>query len=404
MNRPAPTWLVPVVAIFTLQTLSAFLSRLIPIVAPAMSDEFGWSGSSIGYLTAGNALGGLAILVAGSGLMRQLGGTRVLQLLLFLGAGCLALFLHPGLAFALVACFVMGMSNGAANPAGSEVLQKFSPPGMRNLIFSIKQAGVPLGGMVAGLLIPVVIAVAGWRASLVVCALVVLIPTLMTWRLGPALDGPRERTRRLAMPSRASLRALREPLASLSANPGLWKMSVVGSLFAVAQSCWFAFTVIYLVDRLGFSLTLAGAVFAVMQVGGVIGRIALGWLSDQLGSATATLSIAAVVSAITTAMLGMTGPAWPLWSIVLLAFVAGCSAASWNGVQIAEVARRSPPRLIAETAAGSGILVSAVNIVTPTAFAVFVTATGRYDIAFIVAGVCSLLVLAFVPRDALQKA
>ncbi|HYG41463.1 MAG TPA: MFS transporter [Bordetella sp.] len=391
---------MPVVAIFTLQTTSSFLTRLIPIIAPAMSDDFGWNGSSIGYLTASNSLGGLAILVVGSGLLRQIGGMRTLQLTLCVGAAGMAFLLYPSVGIALAACFVMGLSNGAANPAGSEVLQRFSPPGKRNLMFSIKQAGVPLGGVIAGLLIPVVVAVAGWRLALFFCALVVLLPTMLTWRLSASLDeAPTKKGRKLPRPTLQSLRTLSVPLASLAHNRGLLKMSVVGSLFAVSQSCWFTFTVIYLIDGLGFSLGLAGAVFAVMQAGGVIGRIALGWLSDYLRSATAALSIAAILSATTTALLGLTSPAWPLWAIIVLAFVAGCSAASWNGVQIAEVARRSPPRLISETAAGSSILINLTNMLAPTAFAAFVALSGSYEYAFICAGACSLLVLVFLPRE-----
>ena len=401
MKSAGPTWLVPVLAIFTLQTVSAFLSRLTPIVGPAMSEEFGWSGSSIGYLTAGNALGGLMVLVAGSSLLKQMGGTRMLQLALILGTGCMAFFLYPGIGIALIACFAMGMSNGAANPAGSEVLQRFSPPGMRNLMFSIKQAGVPLGGMLAGLLVPLIIASAGWRRSLLVCSLIVLVPTVLTWKLSAILDikSPARKHRASLIPTVRSLRTLSLPLASLANSRGLLKISVVGSLFAVSQSCWFAFTVIYLVDKLGFSLTLAGVVFAVMQVGGVFGRIVLGWLSDYMHSATVTLSVAAIFSAATTALLGLTSTQWPLWSIILLAFVAGGTAASWNGVQIAEVARRSPPNMIAETAAGSAILISLVNIVAPSAFAMSVAASGRYDIPFLCAGACSLLVLVCLPRE-----
>lgn len=392
---------MPVVAIFALQTLASFLSRLIPIVAPAMSAEFGWDGSSIGYLTAGNALGALIILVVGSGILKRVGGTRMLQLSLLLGAVCLGLFVSPSLAVALGACFVMGISTGVASPAGSEVLQRFSPPGMRNLIFSIKQAGVPLGGMVAGLLAPLLIALAGWRIALLLCGLLVVLPTALTWRLSPAIDlrpspAPPARPRR---PSRPSLRVLAAPLASLTHNPNLLKMAIVGSLFAVAQSCWFTFSVIYLVDRLNYSLTLAGTVFAVMQVGGVLGRIVLGWLSDQWQSATGTLTVAAIFSAATTALLGFTTSAWPLWSMIVLAFVAGATAASWNGVQIAEVARHSPPDHIAETSAGSAIIVSLMNIVAPAVIAVFVTVSGRYDLAFLGASVCSLLVLGFLPRE-----
>src|SRR5690606_24366788 len=340
MNRAAPAWLMPVAAIFTLQTISAFLNRLIPIIGPAMSAEFGWSGSSVGYLTASNSLGGLVLLIAGSALLKQIGGMRVLQLTLVVGAASMAFLLLPYVGIALAACLLMGLSGGAANPAGSEVLQRFSPPGKRNLMFSIKQAGVPLGGVIAGLLVPALVVFAGWRIALFICALAVVVPTLLTWRLSAQLDiTPAARGRRFPVPTLRSWRTLAVPLASLAHNRSLMKMSVVGALFAVSQSCWFTFTVIFLYDRLGYSLALAGMVFAVMQAGGVIGRIALGWLSDYLRSATAALSIAATLSAITTATLGFTSAEWPLWSVILLAFVAGSSAASWNGVQIAEVAR-----------------------------------------------------------------
>ncbi|MNY70865.1 hypothetical protein D3C86_2090870 [compost metagenome] len=68
-------------------------------------------------------------------------------------------------------------------------------------------------------------------------------------------------------------------------------------------------------------------------------------------------------------------------------------------MQIAEVARRSPPHLISETSAGSSILVNLVNMLVPTAFAAFVAFSGRYDYAFSCAGICTLLVLVFLPRD-----
>src|SRR5690606_33089515 len=116
-------------------------------------------------------------------------------------------------------------------------------------------------------------------------------------------------------------------------------------------------------------------------------------------SATAALSLAAVLSAATTALLGVSSTVWPLWSIILLAFVAGASAASWNGVQIAEVARRAPPNMISETAAGPSILVNLVNMLAPTTFAAFIATTGRYDVAFATAGAFTVLVLFMLPRD-----
>ncbi len=402
MKHATPNWLAPIAAILILQTTSSFLSRLIPIITPAVSEEFGWSGSAIGYFTASNSFGSLAILIAGSAVLKAIGGMRTLQLTLVLGTMCLGLFLSPSISVVLAACFLMGISNGVASPAGSEILLRFSPPGKRNLMFSIKQAGVPLGGIIAGLCIPGIVVLWGWRAALLVCGLIVLIPTAITWALSSTLDGINKKISQslLHLPTLRSFRSLAVPLASLARGPGLFKMSIVGSLFAVAQSCWFTFTVIYLVDAMGYSLALAGAVFAVMQTGGVLGRVMLGWLSDYFDSSVATLSMTAVLSATTTALMGLTNPDWPVWTVMLLAFVAGSTAASWNGVQIAEIARRSPPEWVSETAAGASVLVNLVNMIAPACFASYVVFSGgRYDYAFISAGVCTLLVLVFMPWE-----
>src|SRR3546814_15815627 len=105
-----------------------------------------------------------------------------------------------------------------------------------------------------------------------------------------------------------------------------------------------------------------------MQAGGVLGRIALGWLSDRLQSATASLSVAAIVSQTTTALLGLSSSHWPLWTVVALAFVAGLSAATWNGALIAEIARRSLHRPLSTTWAGTSIPVNMHNTLHPTPF------------------------------------
>lgn len=399
MKQPTPPWLVPVITIFTLQTLASFMSRVIPVAAPAMAVEYGWDSSTIGYLNASNSLGGALILVLGAAVIRRLGGTRSLQIALVAGALSLALFFYSNLAVVLVACFIMGTSPGAANPAGSEVLQRFSPPGMRNLLFSIKQAGVPLGGMIAGLLLPFIITLSSWRFALIACTVIVLIPTLLSWRLSEQLDNRPQNRGPNRFSLRDSLMRCKEPLVSITHNRSLLRISIVGALFAIPQSCWFTFTAVYLVDRLDYSLSQAGLVFAVMQLGGVLGRVLLGWLSDHLNSARFTLSFAALFSALTTALFGLTSPAWPLWTVIVLAFVAGCTAASWNGVQIAETARHSPAHLITETASGASLLVSAVNVVSPTLFALCVATTGRYDIPFILAGTGALLVMLVLPKE-----
>ena len=392
MSRSPTPWILAIAVIFILQTTSAYLSRLIPIASPAFMAEFGWDQSWIGYLTAANIVGALFILFACAGLIRNMGGVRALQWSLLVAAASLVLFHVPSVALALLASALIGLSNGTANPAGSEVLQRFTPDAHRNFVFSIKQAGVPLGGVIAGLTIPPLVESLGWRTALLVAAAAAVAVTMAMWPFQSRIDGPRDRSTPWSLHG-LTLSDLAVPLSALSRGPGLIRISLVGALLAIAQACWFTFAVTYVVVGLGKSLSVAGLVFAVMQATSVIGRIAIGWIADRVASSTATLAIAAVGSAATTMLLGLSGADWPLWSLMLLAAAAGASVSGWNGVQVAEVARRSPPGLVGETAAGSVILVFLSNMIAPVAFAAFVAATGRFDVAFIAAGACSLLCL-----------
>lgn len=396
MKRDIPAWIAPVAAILVLQTATSFLSRIIPIVSPSLIQEFGWNNGWVGYLAAINTAGSLFILMVGTGLIRRIGSIRSVQWGALTGAISMALFLSPAVALAAAASFIIGLGYGVSSPAGSEILQRYSPPSIRNLVFSVKQAGVPLGGVIAGLTIPLLAEWAGWRIALLAAALLVFGMAAPTWRLGRAVDAPSAP----AQPWRAtlSLRNIMTPIRSLREGHDAGRLAAVGGLLAATQSCWFTFTVAYLVDRLDLSLSLAGLIFAVMQAAGVAGRIVFGWLADRIGSARLALALAAVGSAATTALLALSTQAWPLWALMLLAAGAGATAAGWNGVQIAEMARRAPEGKVGEAAAGSTLFVYLANTVAPVAFAAYVAATGRYDVAFMAAALCSLGALFLLAR------
>jgi MFS family permease len=393
VRRPIlPTWIVAITVIVVLQTTSAYLGRLIPIAAPAFTREFGWDESLVGYLSAANVIGALFILTAGIGLIKRMGGVLALQIGLVIGAASLLLYFVPSLLVALLASIIIGLNNGAANPAGSEVLQRFTPAAHRNFVFSIKQAGVPLGGVVAGLTIPPLVGALGWRMALVVAAAGSIVAIALTIPFRSRIDPPPDQRQVLRLVS-FRLSDIVLPLRSLSHAPTLWRISWVGCLLAIAQACWVTFAVTYLVVVQGLSLGVAGLVFAVMQATSVIGRMVLGWIADHAASSTATLAVAAIGSASSTILFAFVTPGWPVWGLVLLAAAAGFSVSGWNGVQIAEVARRSPPELIGETAAGSVILVFLSNMLGPVGFAAFVAMTGRFDLAFLLAGAFSLICL-----------
>jgi MFS family permease len=390
-----PTWIVAIIVTVVLQTVTATMGRLVPVAAPAFTVEFGWDQSWVGYLAAASIVGALYPLTAGIGMMHRLGGVRALQISLIVGAASLTLYLVPSIPLALLASVCVGLGSGTANPAGSEVLTRFTPPQHRNLMFSVKQAGVPLGGMIGGLALPPLIEAMGWRLAAVGVAFACIGVTLLTWPFQSRIDPPLEERMRREWTFRLS--DIFMPLNSLRCGDHLLRASFVGAMLAVPQSGWITFSVTYLVVALGQSLSTAGLVFAVMQASSMFGRLFLGWLADRITGGR-TLMFAAVGSTVATVLLGMSSTAWPLWAFLLLAAFSGFVVSGWNGVQIAEIARRSPPELIGETAAGGVMFIFITNLITPVVFAAFVAVTGRYDLAFLVSAGFSLACIPLLLR------
>jgi len=383
-----PNWILALAVVLVLQTAAAFLTRLIPVVSPALMAEFGWDEGWIGYLSAANIIGAMIVLLGGVGLMRSVGHLLTLQVTIIVGAVALLLFQVPSIVFALLASVLIGLSNGASTPAGSAVLMRFTPAAHHNLAFSIRQAGVPLGGVAAGIIIPFLVDWLGWRAALAASAAAVFVLTVLMLPMRGAIDATRAPSP-LRWPGFADLAA---PLRAAFSEAEIRNIVLIGAVFSVAQSCWFTFAVTYLVVELRYPLALAGVVFAVMQAAGVVGRIALGIVADRTSSA-ATLAAVAIFSTVVTTIFAQAKPDWPLWSILLIAIAAGATVASWNGIQVAATARSAPQAMFAEAISGSVIMVFAGNMIAPILFAAFVAATGRFDLAFMFAGACSLLCL-----------
>jgi MFS family permease len=387
------SWVGPLLATLALQATAAFLGRVIPTLAPAFSREFGWSETAVGYLAGLGTAGSIVFLVVGHPLIRRVGPIRVLQYGLALGAVGAILLAWPTVALAAVASFLIGLGYGPSAPAGSDILQRYAPARHRNLVFSIKQAGVPAGGVLAGISLPRLLEIGGWNATLAFTVSVVLLTIVTVQPLRHRTDADRD-NRRITPGAFFTYGNLMMPLSVLQATPELKRLGFVGACLAVGQGCWISFLVTYLVVRLDMSLASAGVVFAVMQVTGVPGRVGLGFLADRLGSGRGVLIGVAIASAATSTLLAVTSPSWPTWSLVLLSGAAGISVSSWNGLQVAEIARHAPAHRISEAASGATLLIFAGYVLGPSAFAALVALTGRFDLAFLVAGVATLLAVA----------
>lgn len=384
-----PAWAAPLLAMLAVQTTVSLLSRIAPTLAPALAPRVGWPAESVGYLSSLITGGSMLVLLLTGPLQRRVGSMRMLQLGLGLGIAGTLLSALPSAAALLLGSLLIGISIGPPSSAGTDVLQRWSPPRRRNLLFSVKQAGVPLGGALAGFAMPWAAQALGIGAAFGLAAALGVVTLLATQPLRAQVDADRDRSLRLRWSHFASVGTLRQPLASLSAMPAMRRAGLAGACLAVGQSAWFAFLVTYLVTELGWSLTSAGTLFALMQMLSVVGRPLAGFLSDRLGDGVRVLRWLSAASAATTLAFAFCTPQWPAAAVVALAVVAGLTVASWNGIQFAEVARLAPPGSLNEAMAGATLMLLGAYVAWPAVFALVLSSGGGFRLGFVLTAIGS---------------
>lgn len=393
--KPLPTtepvsWLGPLLSVLAIQATATFLTRIVPTLAPSFAARVEWPVESVGYLAALITTGSLLSQLLCMPLLRRAGAMRSLQIGLGFGVVGALLSVLPLPAALLAGCLVVGLCLGPPSLAGTQVLQRFAPPGHRSLMFSIKQAGVPLGSILAGLVLPLLAQNWSIEHAVVAAAAIALLTMAAVQPLRRRVDSGRDPMQAVGWRVFVTLDNLRRPLAMLVSMPALRRIGAAGACLGAGQSVWFAFLVTYLVAELHWTLPAAGALFALMQLVSVVGRPLLGYVADRLGSAVAVLQCAAVGSGLTTFALACSTPAWPTWSIVALAVAGGCSVSSWNGLQFAETARLAPADKLSETMTAANLLLLAAYVAGPALFGLTVAAGSGFGFAFGITALCTL--------------
>jgi len=374
-----------------IQALVSMALITVPVMAPVLAQATGvsaaWLGAYVGMVYAGAML---ASLLSGAAVARY-GAIRVSQAgLLLCAAGLAGSALGFAPAMALGAALI-GLGYGPITPASSHLLARATPADRMSLVFSIKQTGVPLGGALAGALVPALLAL-GWRGALLAVAAANLACALLAQPLRPALDADRSPDRPLAPGS------LIQPIRMVLSNPALRVLAGCSFLFSIAQLSLTTYLVVYLHETLAYSLVAAGMALAVTQTAGVAGRVLWGYVADHwLGALRMLAALAALVSvsALLTASLHAGIPA--LLALALLALF-GASAIGWNGVYLAEVARQAPPGQASVATGGTLAFTFLGVVVGPPAFGALSAASGGYRVGFVSVALALLACLLLLLR------
>lgn len=387
----AAPWFWPLVITMVMQAEAAFAIRVVPVFGPVLTENAGVSPEQIGFLTALNTVGTMWFLVCGAPILQRLGPVRSLQIGALVAAFGLALGAFGTWPILMVSALLAGLGYGPSPPAGSDILARHAPKQHRAIIFSIKQAGVPIGGVAAGLIVPLFIAWFDWRMALIGVAILTAIPALFVQPARAAMDAERNRDLKLNAATLLSPANILEPFRAVFATPALIRLSFVGFSLAVAQGCLFAFQVTFLNIEAGLSLVLAGSLFSFTQAVSIGGRVFTGWAADRLGSGIRMLMLLGVSSGALMIVTAAITASWSLPLILAVAGLSGLAVGSWNGVYLAEVASHAAKGKVSEATAGSTFLTFLGYVFGPVLFSIAVQTTGIYAPAFIAAGVLPII-------------
>jgi MFS family permease len=391
MTMPARTGAASaLVATLAIQVYASLAASAVPVLAPVIAPEFGVSQKLVGVfvgLVYASAM--TASLCSGTFIVRY-GAIRVSQVGVLLCA--FGLLLLPfasmlpvgALALLVIAPLIAGAGYGPITPASSQILARTAPPHRMGLTFSIKQTGVPAGVALGGAMLPALAIAFGWRGTLVAIAAVAIVVAVAAQPMRADLDGTLDRTRRFTFA--AALRPLRKVLAS----PGLRELTIVAFFYSGLQVSLMSFLVVYLTEALGWSLVAAGFALSVATVGGTAGRILWGSVADRFVRPRVLLGLLGLLAgtcSIATAYYPADAPAIPL---LVLAGLFGLTAIGWNGVQLAELARHSPPGEAGAITGAAGFISFSGVVVGPPLFGIVAEATGSYRGGFITLGLAIL--------------
>ena len=381
--RAMPVW--PLAATLAVQTLATMALLSLPAAAPAVAHDLHLPGTLIGTFVSLVYTVGIVSALGSPSYIHRHGAVRVSQVILLSVVAMLLASATGAVAGLAVGAVLLGLSYGANAPAATHLLVPQTPPRVFNMVMSLRQIGVPLGGVLGSLIVPPVTVLAGWRVAL----LIEVIPALL---LCLALQGPRvrwdvARNPRYRLPG---LRGFLLPFRLLREDPRLIPLSVASFLYSGIQLCFMAFMTVHLTTAAGFDLIGAGRALAAFQITGAVSRPIWGWAADRFLTPTQTLALQGFIMAGAAVAAGQFGPHWPAALVVAVAAVAGASAGGYTGIAYAEWARLGGARRTEATGLGTALMFFGVTVI-PSAFGLAVTVLHGYGGAYGVLGVLALL-------------
>jgi len=300
----------------------------ISFAAPGIANEWGIDRAALGFVLSMELIGmGVGALIVGDVADRIGRRPTILLSLVIVTIGMALASTATSVTLLSVYRFATGIGIGGILAATNAMAAEYANDKHRSMAVSLMAGGYPLGAIIGGAIVSVLLAYFSWRSVFVFGAALTaafipivwfLLPESISFLVEKRPDNALERVNRtLQRMGHTAIEALPEPrkfgqksgVARLF-EPGLARITILLTAAFFAHIMTFYFFVKWipkLVVDMGYAASLAGSVLVWFNVGGLLGSIFFGLLTHRFNLRKLVITVL-LLSAIAVAAFGQ-GPA-----------------------------------------------------------------------------------------------
>jgi MFS family permease len=379
------------------QAGASIVQQAVGVLAPFLIVEFGLNKAGLGAMFTSLYLGS-ALFTALGGVLTDRFGERTMVGVsgIIMAVALLASAAIPQYPWLVFTMGLFGVGYAAQTPAGGRAILSWFDRD-RGFAMGIRQTGVPIGGFVGAVVLPLAaLHFGGYRAAMLVAAALVTVTTLLACLFYRDAAGDR--------PPPSRFREVLAGMHRLARDPRLIAATLTCASLSIGQGALNGFLTVTAVQVVGVTPAFAATAFGSAFLAATVARLFWGWYSDQhmRASRLTLLAVLCAFSAVASFAFALLRPSLvPL--LIPAAVFLGFFSAGWNGVMAAALAE-----IGGADRAGSalGLTLTAVFIASaaaPVAFGAIADRTSLDTAWIVIAAVGVIGVLPMVWLRALER-
>ena len=369
--------------LFIVQLLIAFVGRSIAPLGMSIGEDLHLSMSQIGMFPAALFLGQSIVSIPAGVLTDRLGSKKMICMIVFALSGSFILMSFSiSFIIILLLMIIAGFAYGSSHPTTNRGIIYWFDVKSRGTAMGIKQMGVTAGSALAALLLLPLAKAFSWQISFFTAALILLLVGFCIYILykEPQQD-MQEKSQAAVYTTKNSF----YELLLLLKHKSLMLITLSAMLLSGSQMILNTFIILFAYERLGISIILAGVLLGIAEIGGSVGRVAWGMISDRLfhGKRVIVLLLISVLVAIDSIVVVLLPYGVPFYFVAFIIFTFGFSTSGFNGVWMnatTEIVSRE------KSGAATGVSITFGSwgvILFPPIFGYIIDTTASYTIAWL---------------------